>query len=149
MARWIAVSSFAAFAGLSHAASARECSLVGVAGPYGYTSTGSIVTPAVGPFAAAGSVTLTRNGTFSGEQTASIAGNAVAETFNGTYTVNSDCTGSATAYVYHGTTLARTTVFNVVWDDNQKEYRAVFLTAGTVITMTGRRMFYGIDGSQD
>ena len=142
------MSSFVVLAGLSQAANAHECSLAGVAGPYGYTSTGSIVTPAVGPFAAAGSVILTRNGTFSGEQTTTIAGNPVAETFNGTYTVNGDCTGSATAYVYHGTTLARTTVFNVVWDDDQKEYRAVFLTAGTVITMTGRKMFPRNDDAQ-
>jgi hypothetical protein len=43
--------------------------------------------------------------------------------------------------VYHGTTLARTTNLNVVWDDNQKEARAILLTAGTAITINVKKMF--------
>jgi len=139
--RVIACSILVALAGLAQAAQAGECSLPGVSGKYGYTSSGSIVSPPVGAFAAVGHATLTRTGTFTGAQTASIAGNQVAETINGTYEVNRDCTGSATAFVYRGATLVRTTTFNVVWDDHQREFRAIFTTAGTAITLSGRKMF--------
>jgi len=110
------------------------------AGKYGYTSSGTIVTPAVGPFTAVGHVTLSESGTISGAQTTSIAGNLVEETIQATFTVNPDCTGSATVHVYHGTTLARTSVINLVWDIHENEFRAIFLTAGTNISILGRKM---------
>ncbi len=128
---------------LGQAAQAREheCRASAVAGRYGYTSSGTIVTPAVGPFTAVGEVTLTRTGTFTGSQTTSIAGTLFAETVSGIFTVNPDCTGVMTAYVYHGSTLARTTQLNWVWDNNEREARAIFLAPGTVITITARKMF--------
>jgi hypothetical protein len=86
---------------LAQPAQAHECTLSGAAGSYGYTSTGAIVTPPVGPFTAVGHVTFTESGTFSGAQTTSIAGNLVEETVQGTFAVNPDCTVSATVYVYH------------------------------------------------
>jgi hypothetical protein len=138
-----------ALAGFTQAAGARECSLAGVAGKYGYTSNGTIVAPPVGPFAAVGHFTLTRTGTLTGEQTTSIAGNLAAETFNGTYQVNRDCTGSATAFVYRGTTLVRTSTLDAVWDDNQRELRSIFRNAGTTITFTARKMFSGDDEDED
>jgi hypothetical protein len=122
-------------------AQAQACSLAGVAGTYGYTSTGTIVSPPVGPFAAVGRITLSATGTISGAQTTSIAGNFFDETLAGTYTVNADCTGTLTANVYHGTTLARTTTLHLVWDNDQREARAIFLTAGTAITINARKMF--------
>lgn len=130
----------AALIGFVHVAHAHECAVANVAGRYGYTSSGTIVNPAVGPFTAVGHTTLTESGTFSGAQTTSIAGNAVEETIQGTFTVNPDCTGSATVHVYHGTTLARTSVINLVWDNHQNEFRAIFLTPGTNISIDGRKM---------
>ena len=121
-------------------AQAHECTVSNAAGRYGYTSSGTIVNPAVGPFTAVGHTTLTESGTFSGAQTTSIAGNVVDETIQGTFNVNADCTGSATVNVYHGTTLARTSVINLVWDTHQKEFRAIFLTAGTNISIQGHKM---------
>jgi hypothetical protein len=126
--------------GFAQLALAHECSLSDAAGKYGYTSSGTIVNPAVGPFTAVGHVTLTEAGAFTGAQTTSIAGNLVEETVQGTFTVNPDCTGVATAYVFHGTTLARTSVFNLVWDIHESEFRAVFLTPGTNISIQGRKM---------
>jgi hypothetical protein len=126
--------------GVSQAVQAHECTLSDAAGRYGYTSSGTIVNPAVGPFTAVGHVTLTESGTFSGAQTTSIAGNLVEETVQGTFAVNPDCTGSATVYVYHGATLARTSLINVVWDSHQSELRAIFLTPGTNISIEGRKM---------
>ena len=129
-----------ALLGLAPLAQAHECTLSDAAGKYGYTSSGTIVTPPVGPFTAVGHVALGESGTFSGAQTTSIAGNLVEETVHGTYSVNSDCTGSATVYVYHGTTLARTSVINLVWDLHENEFRAIFLTPGTNISIEGRKM---------
>jgi len=126
--------------GFAQVAHAHDCTVSDAAGRYGYTSSGSIVTPPVGPFTAVGHTTLTESGTFSGAQTTSIAGNLVAETIQGTFTVNPDCTGSATVYVYHGTTLARTSMINVVWDIHQNEARAIFLTPGTNISIEFRKM---------
>ena len=124
----------------AHLAAAHECTMADAAGKYGYTSSGTIVTPAVGPFTAVGHVTLSESGTISGAQTTSIAGNLVEETIQATFTVNPDCTGSATVHVYHGTTLARTSVINLVWDIHENEFRAIFLTAGTNISILGRKM---------
>ena len=129
-----------ALSGIAQAVQSHECSFSDAAGKYGYTSSGTIVNPAYGPFTAVGHVTLAESGTFSGAQTTSIAGNLVAETLQGTYTVNADCTGMATVYVYHGSTLARTSIINVVWDLRQSEMRAIFMTPGTNISLAGRKM---------
>jgi len=129
-----------ALLGYLQIAQAHECTVSNAAGRYGYTSSGTIVNPAVGPFTAVGHTTLTESGTFSGAQTTSIAGNVVEETIQGTFSVNADCTGSATVNVYHGTTLARTSLINLVWDTHQKEFRAIFLTAGTNISIQGHKM---------
>jgi ABC-type transporter lipoprotein component MlaA len=131
---------FLALAGMATTATAHSCSLASVAGEYGYTSNGTIVSPPVGPFAAVGHVAFTASGTFSGAQTTSIAGNFFDETVSGTYSVNRDCTGTAVVNVYHGATLARTTNLNLVWDDNQKEIRAIFLTPGTAITINAKKV---------
>jgi len=129
-----------ALLGYLQVAQAHECTVSNAAGRYGYTSSGTIVNPAVGPFTAVGHTTLTESGTFSGAQTTSIAGNAVEETIQGTFSINADCTGSATVNVYHGTTLARMSLINLVWDNHLKEFRAIFLTSGTNISIQGRKM---------
>lgn len=130
-----------ALLGVAQTAHASKCTISNVAGKYGYTSTGTIVNPAVGPFTAVGRIELTETGTLSGAQTASIAGNFADETFEGTFTVNPDCTGTATVYVYRGGTLVRTSLLLLVWDDRRREARGVFLTAGTNISINGRKMF--------
>ena len=129
-----------ALLGAAQIAQAHQCTVLGAAGTYGHTSSGTIVSPAIGPFTAVGHVTFTESGTLTGSQTTSIAGNLVEETFQGTFTVNPDCTGSATVHVYHGATLARTSIINLVWDDHEKEARAIFLTAGTNISIQARKM---------
>ena len=146
---FILFSMFVALAALAQTAqAARECSLQRVAGQYGYTSGGTVVTPAVGPFTAVGTVVFTSNGTFSGAQTTSVAGNLFSETVNGTFEVNRDCTGAATVYVYRGATLVRTSLIALVWDDNAREIRSIFKTGGTAITILGRKTF-GDDGEDD
>src|SRR5215471_2278244 len=125
---------------LTQAVQAHECTLSDAARKYGYTNSGTIVTPLVGPFTAVGHATLTESGTFTGAQTTSIAGNHFEETIQGTITVNPDCTGAGTVYVYHGTTLVRTSLINIVWDIHQNEMRAILLTPGTNVSLEGRKM---------
>lgn len=129
------------FASVAPTAIAHSCSVGNIAGTYAYTSTGAIVNPPVGPFAAVGKITFSNSGTLSGEQTTSIGGNFFDETISGSFSVNSDCTATATVNVYHGTVLARTTALNIVFDDDRKGARAIFLTPGTAITVSARRIF--------
>ena len=124
---------------VQQAQAADQCTMSNVAGDYGYTTSGSIVAPVVGPFAAVGRVTITSAGTFSGEQTSSVLGNLFDETLAGSFVVDPDCTGTAIAYIYRGGTLVRTTPFDIVWDSNRREFRGIFRTPGTGITITGRR----------
>src|ERR1700757_4192413 len=105
----------ALLAGLVAGAEANPGSVAGGAGTDGYTSNGAIVPPPIGPFVAVGTVTFAKSGTLSGAQVTSIAGNFFDETIQGPFTVNPDCTGSATVSVYHGTTLARVTNLQIVW----------------------------------
>jgi hypothetical protein len=130
----------ALFIGMVAAAEASNCSPANIAGTYGYTSNGSIVTPPFGPFVAVGVVTFDKSGTLSGAQVTSIAGNFFDETFEGPFTVNPDCTGSAVVSVFHGTALARVTNLHLVWDDDRQEVRGLFLTPGTAISIVARKM---------
>jgi hypothetical protein len=57
------------------------------------------------PFAETGIVTFDRAGKLSGKTTVSFSGFVVQPTFTGTYTVNSDCTGSFTVQSSIGITL--------------------------------------------
>jgi len=131
---------FSTLLGIGPTAYARSCKLSGVAGTYGYTTSGTI--PTIGAVAAVGHVTLDASGNLTGAQTASFNGAIVPETLSGTYTVNSDCTGSATVNVYHSGVLARTTNIDVVFDNKQRELRAIFLTASTVLTVSGKKTFH-------
>ena len=136
----LAIALCSIFLGVAQASQPQAaCSLSGVAGEYGYTSSGTIAAPPVGPFGAAGRVTLTDSGTFSGEQTTSMGGNVFEETVQGTYTVNSDCTGAAIVYVYHGPTPVRTTELHLVWDKDEQAMHAI-PTSGTAITLAGRKV---------
>jgi len=97
-------------------ASARSCKIERVAGAYGYTTTGTI--PTLGAVAALGRISLDAGGNLTGIQTSSFNGSIVQVTLSGTYTVNADCTGTATVNVYHGGVLARTTNIVVVYENN-------------------------------
>jgi len=88
------------------------CSTASVAGRFGFTTTGSI--PAVGPVAATGIFAQDASGNITGAQTRSLNGSVADETFTGTATVNSDCTGTDTVQVFQDGSLVRTTTLHVV-----------------------------------
>jgi len=124
------------------------CSTASVAGKFGFTTTGSI--PAVGPVAATGIFTQDASGNITGTQTRSLNGGVADETFTGTATVNSDCTGTDTIQVFQDGNLVRTTTLHVVYDDNGREARAIFtslvlqpsgVSLPSIITIEARKLF--------
>src|SRR5437667_7697215 len=119
-------------------AQATQCSLANVAGSYGYTTSGLV---AIGgtfvPAAAAGRITFDGNGHVNGTQTRVVAGSSLDETYSGTYSVNTTCTGSFTVLVEPDT---RTSTVDLVWTDNTNGASAVFTNPGFILTATARRI---------
>src|SRR5438445_2549588 len=144
---FLIVSFALAAASPAYASDARGCSRSLVAGTFGFTTTGSI--PAVGPVAATGVFTQDREGNIKGTQTRSLNGSVADETFTGTATVNSDCTGTDTVQVFQDGSLVRTTTLHVVYDDNGREARAIFtslvlqpsgVSLPSIITIEARKL---------
>jgi hypothetical protein len=135
-------------ASLAPMASAEDhsCSKARAAGKWSFTDSGTVI--GIGQRAAAGMFTLDADGNLSnGVAASSLNGNVANETFSGTYTLNSDCTGSFDVKIYAGSAeLFEITAF-VAFDDNMREIRAVFTSVvapnGTplpaVISLQARR----------
>jgi hypothetical protein len=101
------------------------CSLARSAGKYSFTDTGTIV--GVGQRAAVGVFTLDGAGNLiDGSATSSLNGSIAVETFNGTYTVNSDCTLTLKGKIYASGVEIFAVTLNGAFDDHMKELRAVF-----------------------
>ena len=117
------------------------CSNGSVAGKYGYTTTGTRL--GIGPVAGVGIFTLDRNGNvLGGKQTVSFNGTIADETYTGTYTVNSDCTGTAILVVVSSIpAFNRTSNLDLVWVDNSSALRAIFTNAQTIITVDAKKLF--------
>jgi len=117
------------------------CSNRSVAGKYGYTTAGTRL--GIGPVAGTGIFTLDRDGNLlGGQQTVSFNGVIADETYTGTYTVNSDCTGTANAVVVSSIpAFNRASTFDLVWVDNSSALRAIFTNAGTIITVDAKKLF--------
>jgi len=130
-------------------AESSACSLARAAGTYGFTDNGTVV--GVGPRIAVGIFTLDAAGNVkNGKATSSLNGTVTAETFSGTYTVNSDCTGTFNNVQLRDLSgnLLLTITADLTWDDNMRELRAIFTSATlpdgtsllTVISADGRKM---------
>jgi len=134
----------------------RPCSNAGVAGEWGHAFTGTLILPTGPvPIAAIGRVTIDAEGSISGTQTSSRNGAISEDTIKATVTVNSDCTGTLNVSIYDqsGTTLRRTATWDVVFVDNEREFRAVMTSlvpaGGTsslpvTITMDAKKQFHGV-----
>jgi hypothetical protein len=118
-------------------AKVKECSNATLQGGFGYTSTGNLLAsipmlppPFAGPFAEAGRQTFDGKGNTDGSATLSANGNIQAVTITGTYTVNSDCTGTMTLKV---SPLGLVANLNFVIDDDGAELRAIVTDSGGFI----------------
>jgi hypothetical protein len=122
----LGISLFAILAVIVPGAQARQCSLNSTAGKYGFTLNGVVITPnGAAPMAAVGKAVLEASGNVSGTEARSVGGGFADETFTGTYTVNSDCTGTTTLQFFENGNLVRTSVLSIVFDNNEREIRMV------------------------
>jgi len=125
--------------GIASSAQAQGCSN-SIQGSFGYTSTGNLLPVYAqhfaGPFAEVGRQTFNPNGTTQATATLSANGNILKVTIEGTYTVNSDCTGSMTLNV---SPLGATVHVDFVIDDNGAEIRAIGTDAGVIESRVYRR----------
>lgn len=106
------------------------CSLARAAGKYAFTDNGTVLgiglRAAVGVFALDGAGNL-----LNGSATSSLNGSIAVETFNGTYTVNSDCTATFKAKIYSGGVEILDLLMSGAFDDHSKEIRALFTSVTT------------------
>ena len=123
-----------------------SCSLSRAAATWTFTDSGTVI--GIGPRAALGKFTLTAAGSLlNGVATSSLAGAIAEETFYGTYTVNSDCTGTMSGQIFSGGTEIFTITLNIVFDRKMEHLHGLFtsvVTSGgaslpTVIALDGRR----------
>jgi hypothetical protein len=113
------------------------CTLAGAAGRWGYIYSGTIV--GFGPVASVGSFVQDAAGNVNGTQTRSFVGNVAQETIKGIVIVHADCTTTATINVYQNGVFQRTAELGGVLVDRARGLRAIFKTAGTVITIEGQK----------
>jgi len=139
-----------ALLGTSAPARAEKCSLAAAAGKYGFTLNGVAITQAGAvPLAAVGKAILDAAGNVSGSEARSVGGAYADETLSGTYTVNADCTGTATVQFFEAGNLVRTSLLSLVFDNNLREIRMVQksltlpnnVALPVVITVEARKMF--------
>ena len=114
------------------------CSARSVAGTFGYTVTG--IRNGVGPVAGVGQLTFHRDGTISdGKQTVSFNGVIAEETYTGTFTVESDCSGTFTVDVV-SPIAPRTSHVALEWVGDANGAKAMFTDSGTILTADAKRI---------
>lgn len=120
----------------------KGCSNATLEGSFGYTSTGTLLEsfvppPYAGPFAEVGRETFDGKGKTDATGTLSANGNIFSNvTFEGTYKVNPDCTGSMTLSSSLGVSHA-----DFVIDDNGTELRLIFTDSGVVESRVYKKQF--------
>jgi hypothetical protein len=129
---------------------AEHCSNAKAAGSWGLTLTGTLILP-TGPVpgAAVARVSVDEAGNIAGTEARNVGGGFANETITGSWTVNSDCTATATVNIYESGVLTRTSVLAIVFVDDSRKFRAVqeslTLPDGTpipvVITLDGNKLF--------
>lgn len=120
--------------GFALAASA-QCTDENLQGRYGYIVTGSVV--GLGPVAAVGIVTFDGEGTLNAQDTANNSGAISRRTGVGSYTVNPNCTGSATVA---GDFAGLTFDFMIVPGTDGGEFSLIVTNSGTVETGAAQRI---------
>ena len=126
----------------AQAGEGRGCSNVTLQGSFGYTSTGTLLEtfvppPYAGPFAEVGKQTFDGKGNTDAIGSLSANGNILlGVTFQGTYSVNPDCTGSMTLSSSLGVSNA-----DFVIDDDGTELRLIFTDSGVIESRVYKKQF--------
>jgi hypothetical protein len=119
----------------------RGCTDASLQGSFGFTSTGTLLNlpaPSAGPFAEIGRQTFDGRGGTDATATLSANGNIRRVTVQGTYIVNSDCTGSMTLYI---SPFGTTATLDFVIDDDGAELRAIVTGAGAIESRVYKKQF--------
>jgi hypothetical protein len=117
-----------------------SCSNASLSGSFGYTNTGTIVTPPLGLFAGVGRQTFDGKGNTEATATVSVNGQIYQATIKGTYVVNPDCTGSMTLSVSAGGQHFTNQIDFVIVRDGT-ELEAINKDSGSVITTVANKQF--------
>ena len=121
----------------------KDCSVRDLQGSFGFTSIGTLLAlpaPFAGAFGEIGRQTFDGRGNTEGTATATPNGNLAHLTFQGTYAVNPDCTGSMT---FHVDQLNADVPLDFVIDDDGAELRAIITgnVPGNTETRVYRKQF--------
>jgi len=108
----------------------KTCDASHLNGGYGFRFDGTIVGEPGGLFSAVGLQRFDGNGRISGTETISFLGLVMQMAFTGTYSVNSDCTGTMTATFSNGFVGRQ----NFVIVDGGKEIIGITVDPGAVLT---------------
>lgn len=120
------------------------CTLSTISGPYGYAISGLLsVSGKLTPFADYGSLVADGNGSFTGFSSESTGGTIASRTLSGSYSINANCSGTATFTDSLGNTLH--VAVTVV--DNGGEIQFIQTDSGTVVSGTAQRAPTGCDAS--
>lgn len=125
---WLVIISAIAL-GVSTPATAQDwgsrCSLARAAGNWAFTDGGTVI--GVGPRSAVGTFSLDAAGNLlNGVATSSLNGSIADETFSGTYTVNSNCTGTISVEIFESGVEILAVTLNIAFDDKMQEVRGLF-----------------------
>ena len=117
----------------------KPCTAATLKGTFADKETGFITSPPAmaGPMGGVNIETFDGKGGLTGSGMVSVNGNIFSGTFEGTYTVNSDCTGTYTVQNSSGLTIH---AFFVIADGGN-EFHDVITDPGTVINCYARRIF--------
>jgi hypothetical protein len=129
--------------GIAPTANAQDkgCSNATLKGTFAEKDTGFITNPPPAPaslFAGVNLDTFDGKGTITASGFATLDGNGAPQTETGTYTVNSDCTGTYAVQISPGDFTAH--AFFVI-DDGGNELQIIVTDPGTVINCVARRVF--------
>jgi hypothetical protein len=119
----------------------KGCSNASLRGSFGFTNTGTnlaLPPPFAGPIAQIGRQTFDGRGNTDATATLSANGNIARVTAQGTYEVNSDCTGSMTLSI---SPFGTAVLLDFVIDDDGAEVRAIITDAGAVESLVFRKQF--------
>lgn len=120
----------------------KGCSNATLRGSYAQTGTGVITAPPdqAGPFANVGTLIFDGNGGLTGALVVSSNGSSSQATETGTYTVNSDCTGTYTVQI---APFGITSQAFFAIDTNGDELEIIVTDPGSVITCVAKKLYPG------
>ena len=113
----------------------KACSIASLHGTFGFTATGTV--NGIGPVARVGWETFDGKGNASGTATTSLNGSINPSTFTATYTVNPNCTGTAT----EDDSVIGVAHDDLVIVDAGREIRAISVDPGGTLTADWKKQF--------